>query len=286
MTQPGQPYEHYEVPPTGEQYTGQYNPQQPYSAQPNSGPPQPQPYSAQPYNQPYSAYPQSYQPGFPQPQPQPLPPMPPRRNSGLIALIASLSVLAVVAVAVVIVVVVRRGDDQPSVGAATTPAAAATTGAAATAPAQVGPVDSCLVGNWKQTTYSSPFDLSSITLDGKKMGQVNLSGGGRTWKITVDGKGTEDWSNAQYTGKTADGHNVEATFTGKNEWTLKTANNQILFTSTGSNVFITVTVDGKQQLNQSVKPFNNPLPYECSKNSWTAKSLTDPDASTIYQRTD
>ena len=131
-----------------------------------------------------------------------------------------------------------------------------------------------------------PFDLSSITLDGKKMGEVNLSGSGRTWKITVEGKGTEDWSKAQYTGKTADGHNVVATFTGKNEWTLKTADNQILFTSTGSDVFITVTVDGKQQLHQSVKPFNNPLPYECSKNSWTAKSLTDPDASTIYQRTD
>ena len=279
MTQPGQPYEHYEVPPAGQEYTGQYHPQPPYSAQPYSG----QPYSAQPFNQPYSAPPQpSYQPGYPQPQP----PAPPRRNSGLIALIASLGVLAVVVVAVVIVVVVRRGDDQPSAGPAKTTAAAATTGAATTAPAQVGPVDSCLVGNWKQTTYSSPFDLSSITLDGKKMGQVNLSGGGRTWKITVDGKATEDWSKAQYTGKTADGHNVEATFTGKNEWTLRTANNQILFTSTGSDVFITITVDGKQQLNKSVTPFNNPLPYECSKNSWTAKSLTDPDASTIYQRTD
>jgi hypothetical protein len=283
MTQPGQPYEHYEVPPAGQEHTGQYHPQPPYSAQPYSGPPRPypaQPYSAQPYNQPYSAPPQpSYQPGYSQPQPQPS--MPPRRNSGLIALIASLGVLAVVAVAVVIVVVVRRGDDQPSVGPATTTASAATT-----APAQVGPVDPCLVGNWKQTTYSSLFDLSSITLDGKKMGEVRLSGGGRTWKITVDGKGTEDWSKAQYTGKTADGHNVETTFTGKNEWTLKTANNQILFTSTGSDVFITVTVDGKQQLKQSVTPFNNPLPYECSKNSWTAKSLTDPDASTIYQRTD
>lgn len=276
MTQPGQPYEQYEVPPAGQEYTGQYNPQPPYSAQPYSGPPQQQPYSAQPYNQPYSTPPQPfYEPGYPQP------PMPPRHNSGLIALIASLGVLAVVAVAIVIVAVVRRSDDQPSAGPTTT-----TSGAATTAPAPVGPVDSCLVGNWKQTTYSSPFDLSSITLDGKKMGEVNLSGSGRTWKITVDGKGTEDWSKAQYTGRTADGHNVVATFTGKSEWTLKTANNQILFTSTGSDVFITITVDGKQQLNDSVKPFNNPLPYECSKNSWTAKSLTDPDANTIYQRTD
>jgi hypothetical protein len=181
----------------------------------------------------------------------------------------------------VIVVMLRRGDDQPSAGPVTTTGAAATT-----APGQVGPVDSCLVGNWKQMTYSAPFDLSSITLDGKKMGEVNLSGGGRTWRIAVDGKATEDWTKARYTGKTDDGHNVEATFTGKNEWTLKTANNQILFTSTGSNVFIIVSVDGKVQLNDSVRPFNNPLPYECSKNSWTAKSLTDPTASTIYQRSD
>ena len=284
MTQPGQPYEQYEVPPAGQEYTGQYNPQppysaQPYSAQPYSGPPQQQPYSAQPYNQPYSAPPQPFhEPGYPQPQR----PMPPRRNSGLIAFIASLGVLAVVAVAIVIVAVVRRSDDQPSAGPTTT----TPSGAATTAPAPVGPVDSCLVGNWRQTTYSSPFDLSDITLDGKKMGEVNLSGSGRTWKITVDGKGTEDWSKAQYTGRTTDGHNVVATFTGKSEWTLKTANNQILFTSTGSDVFITITVDGKQQLNESVNPFNNPLPYECSKNSWTAKSLTDPDANTIYQRTD
>ncbi|GAA1035104.1 hypothetical protein GCM10009557_41790 [Virgisporangium ochraceum] len=274
MTQPGQPYEHYEVPPAGQEYTGQYDPQPPY---PYAGPPH-QPYSAQPYNQPYSAPPQPFrEPGYPQPQP----PAPPRFNSGLIALLASLGVLAVVAVAVVMVTVVRSGDDQPSAGPAPT-----ASGAATTAPAQVGPVDPCLVGNWKQTTYSSPFDLSKITLDGKKMGEVKLSGSGRTWKITVDGKGTEDWSKAQYTGRTADGHNVVATFTGTNEWTLKTANNQILFTSTGSDVVITITVDGKQQLNESVKPFNNPLPYECSSNSWTAKSLTDPDANTIYQRTD
>ena len=88
MTQPGQPYEQYEVPPAGQEYTGQYNPEPPYSAQPYSGLPQ------QPYNQPYSAPPQPFhEPGYPQPQP----PVPPRHNSGLIALIASLGVLAVVA---------------------------------------------------------------------------------------------------------------------------------------------------------------------------------------------
>ncbi|WP_426505230.1 hypothetical protein ACPPVO_46585 [Dactylosporangium sp. McL0621] len=265
-----QPYEHYEVSPAGEEYTGQYPPQ-PYSA-----PPQ-QPYQAPP--QPYSAPPQQhYQPAY---APAP-PPVPPRRNSGLIALIASLAVLAVVAIAVVVVVVVRKDDPAPQgQGPAATTAAAPSAGRT---DAQVGPVDSCLVGNWKQTQYSALFDLSSVTVGGKKMGETKLSGGGRTWKISVDGKGTEDWSGARYTGRTDDGHDVEATFTGKNEWDLKTANHEILFTSTGSTVTITVDVDGKQALNNTVEPHNNPQPYECGKNSWTAKSLTDPNANTVYDR--
>jgi len=215
---------------------------------------------------------------------QPSPPPPPRRGSGLIALIASLAVLAVVAIAVVIVVLVRRGEPE---GQGQGPAAAATGAPAPSAgrtEAQVGPVDSCLVGNWKQTQYSALFDLSSVTLGGRKMGETKLSGGGRTWKINVDGKATEDWNAARYTGRTDDGHSVEATFTGKNEWDLKTAEHEILFTSTGSTVAITITVDGKEALHNTVEPHNNPQPYECGKNSWTAKSLTDPNANTVYDR--
>lgn len=135
MTQPGQPYEQYEVPPAGQEYTGHHSPQPPYSAQP--------------YNQPYSAPPQPfYEPGYPQPQP----PVPPRHNSGLIALIASLGVLAVVAVAIVVVTVVRRSDDQPSAGPTTT-----TSGAATTAPAPVGPVTRAwsATGNRRRTAPRS-----------------------------------------------------------------------------------------------------------------------------------
>ncbi|WP_433206768.1 hypothetical protein ACQP00_40115 [Dactylosporangium sp. CS-047395] len=263
-----QPYEHYEVSPVGEEYTGQYPPQQPYSAVPYA-----QPYSAPPQQQPYQ------QPAY---QPAPFqPPPPPRRSSGLIALIASLAVLAVVAVAVVVVVVVRGKGDEPPV--ASVPATTAAS-PAATANAQVGPVDSCLIGNWKQSQYSALFDLSDVTIGGKPLGQVNLSGGGRTWKITVDGKGVEDFSQTKYSGQTADGHKVDATFTGANQWELKTANHEILFTSTGSDVQMTVAVDGKATAPEKVEPHNNPQPYECGSNQWTAKSLTDANAGTVYKR--
>jgi hypothetical protein len=218
----------------------------------------------------------------------PPPPQPPRRSSGVVALIASLAVLAVVAIAVVVVVLVRSGDEQPQgQGPAVTTAAAATTGpSAAKTDAQVGPVDSCLIGNWKQTQYSALFDFSDVTVGGKAVGEVKLSGKGRTWRIKVDGTAVEDFSGARYTGKTTDGKTIDATFAGSNQWTLKTANGELLFTSTGSTVAITVSVDGKQALHQDVTPHNNPQPYKCGKNSWTAKSLTDEDASTQYDRMD
>ncbi|MFB9445004.1 hypothetical protein Dvina_40190 [Dactylosporangium vinaceum] len=285
MTQPGPPYEHYEVSPAGEEYTGQYNPQQPYSGQPYPGPPQQ--YSAPPYaNQPYSAPPQQppYQPPYAQPQPPA--PRPPRRSGSLIVLLASLGVLAIVAVAVVIVVVVQKKDGPAGEPKGQGPAATSAASAPSATPAQVGPVDSCLIGNWRQTTYRSEIDLSSITLDGRKLGDVVVSGDGRTWKIGVDGKATEDFSKAVYRGRTDTGKAVEVSFTGKNEWDLKTADHQILFTSTGSTVAMTVKIDGANPVTDTVAPHNNPQPYECSKNSWTAKSLTDENASTVYTRAD
>jgi hypothetical protein len=224
-----------------------------------------------------------YPPQTPAPAPQP-----PRRNSGVVALIASLAVLAVVAIAVVVVVLVRSGDEPPQTpGPASTTAAAAAPAppSAAKTDTQVGPVDSCLIGNWRQTQYSALFDLSDVTSGGKALGQVKLSGKGRTWQIKVDGTAVEDFSGAAYTGKTTGGQTVTMAFTGSNRWTLKTANQEILFTSTGSTVAMTVSVDGKQALHEDVAPHNNPQPYECGKNSWSATSLTDPDAGTKYERT-
>ena len=69
------------------------------------------------------------------------------------------------------------------------------------------------------------------------------------------------------------------TSAGQNQWTLKTANKQLLFVSTGSNVEMTVTANGKQALHDTVNPHNNPQPYTCAANSWSTTSLTDATAS-------
>jgi heme/copper-type cytochrome/quinol oxidase subunit 2 len=213
-----------------------------------------------------------------QPGTYPPPPPPPRRNTRLIALIASLVVLVVVVVVVGIVVVVlaiRRNVDRND---------AESTPASATAEAPAAPLDTCLVGNWKQTQYTATFDLSGVSAGGKALDAVKVSGAGRTWKIVADGTATEDFSQARYTGTTADGRPVVLSFTGENDWTLKTENHRILFVSTGSTVEMVVSVNGKQAVKTNVQPQNNPQPYTCGPNAWTTTSPTDASASTTFTR--
>lgn len=220
----------------------------------------------------------SQQWGAPQPQPQyqgqpgyGYQPPPPRRNTGAVALIASLAVLAVLVIAIVVVLAVRRDNHEPSV----------------TQPQHqsAGPVDTCLIGNWKQTQFKAGFDLSDVNdAAGKALGTVQATGGGRLWRITADGTATEDFASTRYSGRTSDGRQVDLTFTGKNDWTLKTANHQLLFVSTGSNVEMSVTVNGKPALHDTVNPHNNPQPYTCATNSWSTTSLTDATASATYER--
>ncbi|GGM73374.1 hypothetical protein ACFFX1_47410 [Dactylosporangium sucinum] len=211
-----------------------------------------------------------------QQQPQyyaPPPPPPPRRNTVAVALIASLSLLVVLVVAIIVVIAVRRGD-----GSTATPAASAPT-------TRSGPVDTCLIGNWRQSQYGATMDLSSVS-DGKNkpLGTVRVTGSGRLWRITADGRATEDFTSTRYSGRTDDGRGVDLTFTGTNEWTLKTQDGQLLFVSTGSTVELTITVDGKQAEKTRVEPHNNPQPYTCLPNSWKTQSLTDTTASAQYDR--
>ncbi|MET7403783.1 hypothetical protein ABZS66_60970 [Dactylosporangium sp. NPDC005572] len=202
------------------------------------------------------------------------PPPPPRRNTVAVALIASLSLLVVLVVAIVVVIAVRRGDDD---GSTATPATSAST--------QSGPVDTCLVGNWRQSQYAATMDFSSIyDAKNKALGTVRVTGSGRLWRITADGKATEDFTSTRYSGRTEDGRSVDMTFTGTNEWTLKTQGGQLLFVSTGSTVELTITVDGKQAEQTNVEPHNNPQPYTCLPNSWKTQSLTDATASAQYDR--
>src|SRR3954454_18281085 len=105
---------------------------------------------------PYQQYGPPYQP--------PPPPSPPSRNARIFALIGSLVVLAVDAVGIVVVIAIRRqGDDRSTAAPAPTQRAPASTAASAsgsTAATQSGPIDMCLVGNWRQSEYRSTFDFT------------------------------------------------------------------------------------------------------------------------------
>jgi hypothetical protein len=300
-------YPSYEVtPPAGSEpypaaYPPPYAPQpSPYAPQPAAYPAQPSPYPAQPspyaaQHSPYAAQPSAYPvppssagygpPGSaapPQPPPASAPSTGgPRRNTGAVALIASLAVLAVLVVAIVVVLAVRKRDNDTATPRPGTGTSAAPTPASEAA---AGPVDACLIGNWKQTQYAATFDLGGVTDGNKAVGTVKLAGAGRLWKIAVDGKATEDFTSAKYSGRTADGRTVDMMFTGQNEWALRTSNHQILFVSTGSTVEMSIVVNGKVAERDKVEPHNNPQPYTCAANSWSTTSLTDTTASSKQDR--
>ncbi|GAA3450322.1 hypothetical protein [Dactylosporangium matsuzakiense] len=259
-------YESYEVTPIAPDP----GPAQPYSAQPYSA----LPYAAQPTSaQPYGYPPPSYQPLVPPPSPAPAP----RRGAPVLALVGSLVVLAVVAVGIVVVIGVRRGSSPA-------PTAGAPSPAVSTEAAQTGPVDTCIIGNWKLTKYTSTFDLTDVVADGKPLGQVKVTGSGVKVELSAAGDSDSDYTGVSYTGNAPDGRAVTLTFSGQVHNSLKTADHQILFTFKSSTLEMTVLVNNKQVTKGNPVGKNNPQPYTCGPNTWTTTSLTDPDAAATYTR--
>ncbi|GAA3243762.1 hypothetical protein ACFO1B_31485 [Dactylosporangium siamense] len=216
-------------------------------------------------------YQQQYQPPY----------QPPRRRRGIlpVVLVAGVTLVVVLIAAIIVVLVVRQqGDD-------TVADPPASTGAASPSATGAGALDECLIGNWRQTKYSAGFDLSG-TLDraGKPVGQIKTTGDGRRWKITATGAATETFDDAEYKGTATDGRLVTLTFTGGHEWKIKTSNGRILFELVSTNLEISVLVDAFRAESQKVNPQNNPMPYQCAGNSWTATSLSDATASTTFER--
>ncbi|MEV6924069.1 hypothetical protein AB0M46_06085 [Dactylosporangium sp. NPDC051485] len=232
------------------------------------GPGNAQPYSAQPYS------------AAPQPAYQPSPP--PQRSARIFALIGSLVVLAVVAVGIVVVIAIRRQSDdkQATENKAVTPSAATSTEAP-----QTGPIDMCLVGNWKQLEYKSTFDFTDLIADGKPLGKVRVTGSGVQQEITAEGDSVSDYSAVTYTGKAADGRAVTLQFSGQYRQSLRTSNHQILFSAKTGTMTMTVLVDNKQVLKTNPTGTSNPQPYTCGDNRWTTTSLVDPDAAATFVRT-
>lgn len=254
--QPQQPYTTQSYPaqqyPPQQQYPAQQYPPQPYQApQPYSGPP------AQAYTGPPA---QSYS----------APPA--RRNRWFAALVIAAVLLVVMAVSVVVVALTRDSGDQAAPGG---------TGSASPA----GPVDSCLVGKWKQTSYQKSVELADTDVGTReKLGTIKMNGGGKVWTINADGSAIEDDSKTVYSGKDA-GRTVTATFSGTTTWTLKTTPDlQIQFAGKESDAVVVISVDGADKGRIELEPNTDPAKYTCTGDIWRTTSLSDPDSFSRYDR--
>jgi hypothetical protein len=223
-----------------------------------------QQYSAPPAYQPPPAYPQ--QPAYP----TSAPPLPDggsgRRNRFFPALIIS-SVLLVVVVVAIVVVALNRKPDTPS-----TPQAGAS---------QTGPVDKCLVGKWKQTSYQKVVDLSGTdTAKRGNLSKVKMSGGGKIWEIKDDGSAIEDDTSTVYSGKTDDGRTVTATWAGRTEWKVSTKDGVLSYAGGEATTVVTVSVDGVQAGRIQLEPTT----YTCNGDIWRTSSKDNPDDFSRYDR--
>ncbi|MEV6923053.1 lipocalin family protein [Dactylosporangium sp. NPDC051485] len=266
----GQPQHPQQPPPQ------QYPPQQPYPQYPQQPPPPQQypqqPYSAVPYaSQPYSAPPvQSGPPMQPGPPMLPAPPEGPRRNRWVAGLVAG-SVVVVIAVVVIVVIGLRSSGDKGK-----TPQ---------TAPPQTGPVDSCLVGRWKQTTYQKIVDFTGTDVDNReKIGKVKMTGGGKIWEIQADGSAIEDDSKTVYTGKTDDGRTVNATWQGRSEYKVSTKDGTITYAGGEATTTVVVNIDGAEKGRIQLEPNLDPQQYTCNGDIWRLSNKDDPSALSRYDR--
>lgn len=256
--QPPQPPQRAQQPQPPQYAQPQYPPPQQYPPQPGPA----QPYSAVPYaTQPYSG-PPAYQPPAYRPAPPP-PAQPPRRNRWFAALVISSVLLVVLVVAIVVVSMNRKPSAQAGGQASASP---------------TGPVDPCLVGQWKQTTYQKIVDLSSTDVGKReKLGQIKFTGGGKVWTIRDDGSAIEDDAHTVYTGKTDDGRTVNASWSGRTEWRVTTKDGTMNFAGGEATTVVTISIDGTEKGRIELEPNLDPTPYTCNGDIWrtTAKDSSD-----------
>jgi hypothetical protein len=249
-------------------------PQQPRYPQPQYPPPAPapQPYSAVPYATPYSA-PPAYQPapqsGPPFQPSAPMPAPPAKRSRWMVPLIISSAVLVILVVAIV-VVVFNRKPDSPS-----TP----------TAGGSQGPVDSCLVGKWKQTSYQHYVDLTDTDVGKREgLGKIKFTGGGKVWEIRDDGNAIEDDTKTVYSGKTDDGKTVNASWEGRTEWKLTTKDGILSFAGGEATTVVTISVDGAAKGRIELEPNLDPMPYTCNGDIWRTSGKDSANDFARYDR--
>jgi hypothetical protein len=268
--QPGPQYPQQQQTPQypQQQYPPQY--QQPQPSYPS------QPYSAAPYNiAPNSAAPYSGPPANPYAPPATGPvAVPPRSRSRLpMLVIAAIVLLALVSVSIVIVALTKNNDDDPAAGPGTAPTSYA------------GPVDPCLVGTWNQTSYQKLVDLTGTDVDKREgIGKVKMTGGGKRWTIKADGTAVEDDAKTVYAGKDDKGRNINATFTGNTDWSIKTVGRTIEYAGKESNASVVISVDGRKAGTINLEPNLDPNNYTCVGDVWRTSNTDDPDSFSRFDR--
>jgi hypothetical protein len=186
--------------------------------------------------------------------------------------VISAVLLVVMAIAVVVVATNRDTDPSPQAGAS-----------ASGSP--TGPVDQCLVGTWKQTSYQRNVVLGDTDIGTREsLGTIKMTGSGKQWTINAGGSATEDDSQTVYSGKTADGRTVLATFSGKTEWTLKTVGGQIEYAGKESSAVVVISVNGADKGRIELEPNLDPTKYTCTGDIWRTTNADDPAAFSRYDR--
>jgi hypothetical protein len=271
--QPQQPQPQYpqqQYPPAQPQYP----PQQQY---PN------QPYSAQPYTiAPNSAAPYSGPPANPYAAPSHLsaplsapPSGPPRPRNRLVPILIVGAVLVTVLVVAIVVVALGRDKEQTAGPGATTSASASYS----------GPVDPCLVGTWKQTSYQKVVDLTGTDVDKREgIGKVKMTGGGKVWTIKADGSAVEDDAKTVYSGEDDKGRTINATFSGTTDWAIKTVGRTIEYAGKDSTSSVVISVDGRKAGTINLEPNLDPNNYTCVGDVWRTSKTDDPDSFARYDK--
>ncbi|MFF5231172.1 hypothetical protein [Dactylosporangium sp. NPDC000521] len=122
-------------------------------------------------------------------------PTPPRRNKFMMPLIALSGVVVVLVIAIVAVVALRGKDEDPKNVAdpgKTTGTTAGASAGASTKPSAA--IDSCLIGSWTTTSYSS-----TTPMDGVEGGlKLTLDKNGSKLKFNADGTYTETYKDSVY----------------------------------------------------------------------------------------
>jgi hypothetical protein len=282
--QQGQPGPQYPQQQPPAQYPQQqYPPQQPpaqYPQQQQYPPQQPsygnQPYSAAPYNiAPNSAAPYSGPPANPYTQPATgMIAVPPQRSRSRLPMlvIAAVCLLALLAVSIV-VVALSKNKKEPVAGPGTAPTSYA------------GPVDPCLVGTWNQTSYQKVVDMTGTDVDKREgIGKVKMTGGGKRWTINADGTAVEDDAKTVYAGTDDKGRNINATFSGSTDWSIKTVGRTIEYAGKESTSSVVISVDGRKAGTINLEPNLDPNNYTCVGDVWRTSSAKDPDSFARYDK--